>query len=164
MSNRWITWAFQQEVSPAALKFTLVALADHAADDFEDPETDGICWPAVGTLAAKTGLSERTVRLYLDRLVDSGHVSKVHRRRGQAGRYRGWDYRVGNSQVATSGNGQPVATGSRWSSGNRQPVKNPQRENPQSNTSRADSHAGSMAGRRGGSLSRTEQLRRGGTA
>lgn len=45
----------------------------------------GVCWPSLDTLAAETGLSEKTVRLRRDDLVEAGWLV-VERHRGRRGR------------------------------------------------------------------------------
>lgn len=54
------------EVEGASL-LVLLALADYANDN-------GICWPAVGTLARKTRVSERHIRRLLGALERNGNI------------------------------------------------------------------------------------------
>ena len=54
MSIRAMNWAWTQ-TQPPAKKLVLMALADYAGDDDR-------CWPSVGTLASKCGISIRTVQ------------------------------------------------------------------------------------------------------
>lgn len=60
-----------QGMSPSQ-KAVLISLADQANDD-------GVCWPAVGTIAARTCLSERAVRDALAWLQASGAVFREYR-------------------------------------------------------------------------------------
>lgn len=56
----------------ASQKAVLISLADQANDD-------GVCWPAVGTIAARTCLSERAVRDALAWLQTAGVVFREYR-------------------------------------------------------------------------------------
>ncbi|CAM4399716.1 Helix-turn-helix domain-containing protein [Comamonas aquatilis] len=56
----------------ASQKAVLISLADQANDD-------GVCWPAVGTIAARTCLSERAVRDALAWLQTAGAVFREYR-------------------------------------------------------------------------------------
>jgi len=60
-----------QGMSPSQ-KAVLISLADQANDD-------GVCWPAVGTIAARTCLSERAVRDALAWLQTAGAVFREYR-------------------------------------------------------------------------------------
>lgn len=60
-----------QGMSPSQ-KAVLISLADQANDD-------GVCWPAVGTIAARTCLSERAVRDALAWLQAAGAVFREYR-------------------------------------------------------------------------------------
>jgi hypothetical protein len=53
MSVRAMSWAFAQKLR-AGEKLVLLALADRANED-------GVCWPAIPSLAAKCSMSDRTV-------------------------------------------------------------------------------------------------------
>ena len=48
-------------------KLVLLALADWANDD-------GLCWPSVAALVARTGVSDRTVQRTLRGLAEDGYV------------------------------------------------------------------------------------------
>jgi hypothetical protein len=50
-------------------KLVLLALADWSNDD-------GVCWPSIAQLCAKSGLSERAVRISIGRLRDDGHLER----------------------------------------------------------------------------------------
>ena len=77
MSVETISWALNLAPVPAdrggqpssACKFVLVGLANHAG-----PDGTGAC-PSVATLVRYTGLSERTVRICLDRLAAESLIS-----------------------------------------------------------------------------------------
>lgn len=60
-----------QGMSPSQ-KAVLISLVDQANDD-------GVCWPAVGTIAARTCLSERAVRDALAWLQAAGAVFREYR-------------------------------------------------------------------------------------
>jgi len=63
-------WAWEQQVVDGSTdRFVLLALADHA-----DPD-EHRAYPSVGRIAARTGLSARTVQYALRRLVDTGVVT-----------------------------------------------------------------------------------------
>lgn len=73
MSNRALTWAFDQELKSGP-KFVLVALADWADDE-------GSCFPGIPTIARKTGSSQTGVRDNLARLKDAGLIREERRSR-----------------------------------------------------------------------------------
>ena len=73
MSNKAQAWAWQVEIGGVA-KLVLVALADHADDK-------GICWPGARGLAAKCGVTERTIRANLKALAEQGLIEAEERRR-----------------------------------------------------------------------------------
>jgi len=58
---------------PPGEKLVLLALADQANDEGRQ------CWPAVLTIAKKSGQGERTVRRALDSLEKAGHLTRDHR-------------------------------------------------------------------------------------
>ncbi len=70
-------WPVRTEPSRKAV---LISLADQANDE-------GICWPAVATLAGRTCLDERTVQRAIQDLQDEGHLS-VQMRTGRSTIYR----------------------------------------------------------------------------
>lgn len=57
---------------PVTERIVLLALADRADDD-------GMCWPAVATVAAKCGLSDRSVQRAMKRLAVDGHLTRAER-------------------------------------------------------------------------------------
>ena len=108
MSVAVMTWAWQQPVTPAAKKLVLVALSDYANDD-------GEAWPTVKAgsdptrgLAAKTGLSDRSVRGWIDELEAEGLLTKATRRRRADGSLGPWVYQLNYRQPAASGDTPPL--------------------------------------------------------
>lgn len=81
MSLKALTWAFDQALKPD-LKIVLLALADYA-------DGDGVCWPGQKSIAAKAGMSERTVREKLLALEELGYIAR--RRRQNSDGYRSTD-------------------------------------------------------------------------
>lgn len=65
---------------PPTRKLVLLALADNASDE-------GQCFPALATLARKSGLSERAIRAAISALEAAGHVTR-HERPGRSTVYR----------------------------------------------------------------------------
>jgi hypothetical protein len=89
-----ITWAWKQHIAPAAKKLVLVAISDYANDE-------GEAWPTIKPggdptrgLAAKTGLSERSVRCWIDALESEGLLSKMRRQRRPDGSLGSWVYQL----------------------------------------------------------------------
>ena len=64
-----------QGMSPAQ-KAVLISLADNANDD-------GVCWPSIATIGARTCLSERAVRNAL-RWLEEANLLKSHQRFGRS--------------------------------------------------------------------------------
>ncbi|MGF6764033.1 DNA-binding transcriptional ArsR family regulator [Paraburkholderia sp. GAS33] len=58
---------------PTGSKFVLVAICDTANDD-------GVCWPSVATISARTSMGERTVQRHLEDLEKAGIVTRTFRR------------------------------------------------------------------------------------
>ncbi|SIO58334.1 Helix-turn-helix domain-containing protein [Paraburkholderia phenazinium] len=54
-------------------KFVLVAICDTANDE-------GVCWPSVATISARTSMGERTVQRHLEDLEKAGLVTRTFRR------------------------------------------------------------------------------------
>jgi len=69
LSIRAVEWAFRQQTGSAARKAVLVALADNADDN-------GVCWPGQEFVAAKTELTERTIRNAVKQLEADGFLSR----------------------------------------------------------------------------------------
>lgn len=78
MSNKALTWAFDQDL-PMAQKFTLVVLADYADEEHS-------CFPGQATIARKIGATERTVRNALASLEEAGLLYREHRYRANGSR------------------------------------------------------------------------------
>ena len=74
MSNKAITWAWDQTIGPRE-KLLLICLADAANDE------DWQCWPSQRHIAEKTGYSIATVKRALKALEESGHIVRGHRLR-----------------------------------------------------------------------------------
>jgi len=120
VSVKAMTWAWAQPTSNAGQKLVLLALADHAGEDFT-------CYPSSAKLSEKTGLGAGTVRRYIDALEADGKVEKVERRRRPDGTLGTWVYRLVQRAPATTGeaddqrapgttgNRLPVVTGERTS-------------------------------------------------
>lgn len=78
MSNRALTWAFDQDLKSGP-KFVLVALADWADDE-------GSCFPGVQTIARRVGAGETAVRENLARLKEAGLIVEERRNRASGAR------------------------------------------------------------------------------
>jgi DNA-binding transcriptional MocR family regulator len=78
MSVRVSTWAWKQPIG-GSVKLVLLALADQANDA-------GSCWPAQSTLAAKCGVSERTLQTHLAALQAAGYLARERRHRSNGTR------------------------------------------------------------------------------
>jgi hypothetical protein len=78
MSNRAITWAYQQDLKGGP-KFVLVTLADMADQEHS-------CFPGVPELARLTGFGRTAVMNHLDTLIDAGLISKERRARKDGSR------------------------------------------------------------------------------
>jgi hypothetical protein len=78
VSNRALTWAFEQELKSGP-KFVLVALADWADDE-------GSCFPGVATIARRVGSVESAVRENLARLKAAGLIVEERRNRRNGAR------------------------------------------------------------------------------
>lgn len=68
MSVRLITIAWELPINSTD-KLVLLALADWSNDD-------GLCWPSMRQLAAKSSLTDRTIRASIVRLCADGHLSR----------------------------------------------------------------------------------------
>jgi DNA-binding transcriptional regulator PaaX len=78
MSNKAITWAFEQDL-PTIDKFVLVVLADYADEAHS-------CYPGQQRIATNTGASVSTVRRALARLERHGLILRERRRRKDGSR------------------------------------------------------------------------------
>jgi hypothetical protein len=88
MSNKAMTWAWEQSDVPSGAKFVLVALGDHASDHAGE---DWACYPSVERIMSFTNQSRSTVERGLAILVDIGCISRV-RRKLPGGRLGIYDY------------------------------------------------------------------------
>lgn len=70
MSTAASKWAWDTDAGNTRNKLVLLALADFVGKDGNQ------CWPRIKTLAAKTGLNEKTVRLALDDLAKRKLISR----------------------------------------------------------------------------------------
>src|SRR5215207_9293345 len=68
MSVKAITWAIEQNVTPAGAKLLLIVLANYANDKHR-------CWPSKATLAADCSMSNSTVCKYLAELQQADLIS-----------------------------------------------------------------------------------------
>lgn len=68
MSVRLMSLAWALEI-PATDKIVLLALADWSNDE-------GHCWPSMAQLAGKSGLTDRSIRAIIARLVEAGHLTR----------------------------------------------------------------------------------------
>lgn len=94
-----MSWAWQQQTATAGQKLVLLALADHAGEDFT-------CYPSTARLSEKTGYSVRTVRSLIDALESADFVTKAHRKRRRDGTLGTWVYRL-NGQCHPDDTGDP---------------------------------------------------------
>lgn len=67
MSVEALSWAFQQEVTPAAKKLVLIALANRA-------DEEGYCYPGYRRLAAQCSISRQSVITHVKALEDEGFI------------------------------------------------------------------------------------------
>jgi predicted transcriptional regulator len=72
VSGKVVGWAFEAEGLTVNQKFVLVKLADNS-------DAAGLCWPRQVEIAARTGLSERTVRNCLVDLEEKGFLAREAR-------------------------------------------------------------------------------------
>jgi hypothetical protein len=122
-----MSWAWEQTTRSAGHKLVLLALADHAGDDFR-------CFPSTGRIAAKTGFQIRTARRYIDALVADGLVHKTERRRRPDGSLSTWVYELNQCHPGASGTPMPVAPEARTSDiGMVTPVTPQERAEPSEN-------------------------------
>ena len=90
---------------PSHLRLVLLAIADSANDD-------GVCWPGQQNLAAKCGISDRTLRDHLSALTRMGFLSIDRRGNRQSNIYEVLITEDGSSATPTldlSGGTPPVA-------------------------------------------------------
>lgn len=80
MSNRVMTWVFDDVRIPPREKLVLLALADQSNDD------GGAVYPRQAVIGERTGLSERAVRDCLTKLKQRGLVDWISRGKKNGGR------------------------------------------------------------------------------
>lgn len=71
MSIKLMNAAWEADL-PATEKLVLLSMADQSG-------SDGVCWPAVKSIARRCGRDERSVRRTLSKLVEAGHLSRIER-------------------------------------------------------------------------------------
>ena len=79
MSRKCSDWVWNQPIKPAAMKLTLLAMADRANEDHE-------CWPSYERLENDTGLNRKTISKYLMKLMENGCLTDSGKRKGKTGR------------------------------------------------------------------------------
>ena len=68
MSVEALSWAFQQDVTPAAKKLVLIALANRA-------DEDGFCYPGYKRLSSQCSMARSTVILHVKALEEQGLIT-----------------------------------------------------------------------------------------
>ncbi len=91
MSVGATTWAWSQKTESSGQRLVLLALADAAGGDEDDPR---VCWPSIARVSRMTGIGESTVKLHMERLADVGLITKVERRRRRDGTLGTWTITV----------------------------------------------------------------------
>lgn len=87
MSTYATTASYDSTVDHPSDMLVLLALADQANDE-------GVCWPAVSSVARRARLSPRAVQKILARLAAAGHITITNRLGGRAGKTSTSTYRV----------------------------------------------------------------------
>ncbi len=90
MSLHALDWAFKLPIPPTQ-KLVLLAMADHA-------DAEGVCWPSVPNLCAKTSLARRTVFAMQAWLEAHGLIQKVEQGGGRGYSTR-WRLAVGAEPI-----------------------------------------------------------------
>lgn len=62
-------WSLRLDAGP---KLVMLSLADQANDE-------GVCWPSLGNISRRTGMSERSVQRHLQELEAAGHLHRQER-------------------------------------------------------------------------------------
>ena len=88
VSNSCLTYVFEKSAARGGARLVLLALADQA-------DEAGRCWPAVGTIARRAGVSEGQARKLLRQLVNGGELCIVQ----HGGGVRGGSERKGRPNV-----------------------------------------------------------------
>lgn len=97
MSIKALNWAWEQHTASSGQKLVLLALADHANDD-------GHCWPGMGRIAEKCGMSARQVSNHVSALEACGLLEKTRRMRDDQ-KYSTYLYHL---KFSSSGSPLPV--------------------------------------------------------
>ena len=91
MSVNASSWAWSQQTESSGQRLVLLALADAAGGDEDDPR---MCWPSISRISKMTGIGSSTVKLHMERLAHMGLISKVVRRRRTDGTLGTWKITV----------------------------------------------------------------------
>ena len=101
---------FAPEHWGSGIRLVAIALADHVGEDFD-------CWPSITTLARRTGLSQRMVRIHLSELEAEGVIMRqpqFSNNRQTTNLYH-WTWRVDNWHLGvkpiTGGRVKPISGG-----------------------------------------------------
>jgi hypothetical protein len=81
VSVKALTWAFEQEIKPASVKFVLVAFADCVG-------MDGCGYPSIDAVCAKTSLDRKTVIAAFAKLEEIGVIADTGKRAGRTGQVK----------------------------------------------------------------------------
>lgn len=92
MSWQATGWAFRAPITNPGMKFVLVALAERATSEDDDPEF-WTCYPSIETIAKYTAQGYRTIQRHLDALEAEGWITRTRRviSKGKLGAY---DYKL----------------------------------------------------------------------
>lgn len=96
MSIEAMQWAFNQDIKPSSVKFVLVSLGDNA-------QHDGMAWPSIAALCAKTGQDRKTVISALNRLEEAGYLSDSGKRTGGTGQIKVYQFNFSRSNDTENG-------------------------------------------------------------
>lgn len=92
--HRWLDMVEENSTLPSTTRHVLLTLGRRM-------ESDGTnCYPSVRTIAARTGLSGRTVCTHLEAAVASGWLKRSVRGRGAGQAWRGYEYHPAVPQKA----------------------------------------------------------------
>lgn len=88
MSWQATGWAFKAPIANPGMKFVLVALAERATSEDDDPEF-WTCFPSIETIAKYTAQGYRTIQRHLDALEADGWITRERRTisKGKKGSY-----------------------------------------------------------------------------
>lgn len=96
MSIEAMQWAFNQDIKPSSVKFVLVSLGDNA-------QHDGLAWPSIAALCAKTGQDRKTVISALNRLEEGGFLSDSGKRTGGTGQIKVYRFNFDRNNSTENG-------------------------------------------------------------